>query len=84
MRRLLGPDDPSQNSVFTRLFVSALERPDAHLADLMIDLREEVARLAGTIGHQQYPAIYPRTIDRRSYATPGDKTLRPSRACRRR
>ena len=63
----LGPNDPSQNSVFTRLLVPALARTDAHLADIVIDLREEVARLAATIGHQQFPAYYDQTRGGRVY-----------------
>src|SRR5215471_10061310 len=63
----LGPDDPSQNSVFTRVLVPALARTDVHLADLVIDLREEVARLAATVGRQQYPAYYDQTRGGRVY-----------------
>ena len=57
----LGDADRSPNSVFTRVLIPALARTDAHLADIVIDLREEVARLAATIGHEQYPAYYDQT-----------------------
>lgn len=57
----LGDSDRSPNSVFTRVLIPALARTDAHLADIVIDMREEVARLAATIGHEQFPAYYDQT-----------------------
>lgn len=63
----LGDDDRSPNSVFTRALVPALSRTDAHLADVVIDMREDVARLAASIGHQQYPAYYDQTRGGRLY-----------------
>lgn len=63
----LGTGDRSPNSIFTRALVPALSRTDVHLADLVIDMREEVARLAATVGHQQYPAYYDQTRGGRVY-----------------
>jgi uncharacterized caspase-like protein/outer membrane protein assembly factor BamB len=63
----LGDNDRSQNSVFTRTLLPALTRADTHLADIVIDVREEVARLAATAGHQQYPAYYDQTRGGRIY-----------------
>jgi hypothetical protein len=65
----LGDVDRSPNSVFTRVLIPALARTDAHLADIVIDMREEVARLAATIGHEQYPAYYDQTRGGRIYLT---------------
>ena len=66
----LGAGDASPNSVFTRVLVPALARGDAHLSDLIIDMRQEVARLARTIGHQQTPAVYDQTTGGRIYLGP--------------
>jgi uncharacterized caspase-like protein len=63
----LGDSDRSPNSVFTRALIPALARTDTHLADIIIDMREEVARLAATIGHEQYPAYYDQTRGGRIY-----------------
>ncbi|MGE4247026.1 MAG: caspase domain-containing protein [Parvibaculaceae bacterium] len=54
----LGEGDAAQNSVFTRVLVPALEKPGVHLADLMIDVRQEVAALAASVGREQDPAYY--------------------------
>jgi formylglycine-generating enzyme required for sulfatase activity len=59
--------DPSQNSVFSRVLVPALTRPGVDLTALAFDVREEVARIAGTAGHDQRPAYYDETIGGRIY-----------------
>lgn len=63
----LSIDDKVANSLFTRVLIPALERPGVHLADMVIDLREEVGRLAETVGHHQYPAYYDQTRGGRVY-----------------
>jgi hypothetical protein len=63
----LGDADSNPNSVFTRVLVPALGRPGIHLGDLAVEVREEVARLAGTVGHDQRPAYYDETIGGRVY-----------------
>lgn len=63
----LGSNDTSQNSVFTRVLVPALGRTDAHLGDIVVDMREEVAKLAATVNHQQFPAYYDQTRGGRVY-----------------
>ena len=73
----LGRDDPSPNSVFTRALVPAIARPGVHLADMMIDVRQEVAALATTVNHQQNPAYYDQTRGGRIYLAPGDATSAP-------
>ncbi|MDX2238753.1 MAG: PDZ domain-containing protein, partial [Hyphomonadaceae bacterium] len=45
-------------------------RSDLHLGDLVIDVREEVSRLARSIGHQQSPAYYDQTQGGRVYLAP--------------
>lgn len=55
--RLPG-DDPSPNSVFTRVFADKLKRRDLNLIDLGESVRDDVARLAETVPHRQVPAYY--------------------------
>lgn len=74
----LGPDDKSPNSVFTRVLAPALSRTDAALSDLIIDVRESVAKLAATIDHQQYPAYYDQTRGGRVYLAPRSIAVQPA------
>src|SRR5262245_19664435 len=63
----LSDSDNNPNSVFTRVLVPALGKPGLHLTDLAFEVREEVARLAATVGHDQRPASYDETIGGRVY-----------------
>ena len=63
----LDDADTNPNSVFTRVLVPALGRPGLDLGGLAVEVRKEVARLAGTIGHIQRPAYYDKTIGGRIY-----------------
>lgn len=68
----LGNDDPSPNSVFTRAMAPALKRKGVHLADLVIDVRQEVAALAEKVRHTQNPAYYDQTRGGRIYLVADD------------
>jgi hypothetical protein len=50
----------------------ALRSKGVHLADLVIDVRQQVAALAETISHQQNPAYYDQTRGGRIYLVPDD------------
>src|SRR5436853_614012 len=52
----LGPNDGNSNSVFTRALLPLLSKPGLDLTALAQDVREDVAKLAGSIGHAQTPA----------------------------
>ncbi len=54
----LGPDDNHPNSVFTRLFIDLVKRPDLDLIDVAKELQIEVPKLALSVGHEQLPAYY--------------------------
>jgi hypothetical protein len=54
----LEPNDRHPNSVFTRLFVELVKRPDLDLIDVAKELQVEVPKLARTVGHEQLPAYY--------------------------
>jgi hypothetical protein len=58
----LNDADDHPNSVFTRVLVPKLTKPGTDLTAMAKDVREEVARLAGTVGHDQRPAYYDETI----------------------
>jgi formylglycine-generating enzyme required for sulfatase activity len=53
--------DRNPNSVFTRVLLPALARPDLDLPALAREVREEVTRLAESVGHAQRPAYYDET-----------------------
>jgi hypothetical protein len=71
----LSGNDPANNSVFTRVFAEQLKRPELHLGDLAVEVRERVAELAlkATDGngqpapHEQTPAYYDQTLGGRIY-----------------
>jgi TPR repeat protein len=63
----LGEADTNPNSVFTRVLLPMLATPGLDLGALSVEVREEVARLASTIGHDQRPAYYDETIGGRVY-----------------
>ena len=71
----LGGNDTAHNSVFTRIFAEQLKRPDLHLGDLAVEVRERVAELAlkatdergQPAPHEQTPAYYDQTLGGRIY-----------------
>jgi hypothetical protein len=54
----LGDNDTHPNSVFTRLFIDLVKRPDLDLIDVAKELQVEVPKLAQSVGHEQLPAYY--------------------------
>jgi tetratricopeptide (TPR) repeat protein len=54
----LSDKDASANSVFTRTFVSLLERPGITLQEIAKITQSEVKKLSATINHAQMPAYY--------------------------
>jgi formylglycine-generating enzyme required for sulfatase activity len=71
----LGPNDPTQDSVFTRVFVDELAKPGIDLTSLAVETRERVAQLASQAKdsagqpepHEQTPAYYDQTVGGRIY-----------------
>ena len=71
----LGGSDTADNSVFTRIFAEQLKRPELHLGDLAVEVRERVAELAlkatdergQPAPHEQTPAYYDQTLGGRIY-----------------
>jgi formylglycine-generating enzyme required for sulfatase activity len=58
----LSDADKSPNGVFTRVFVKAMEREGVPVQELVGTVREEVARLAASVGREQVPAAYDQVI----------------------
>jgi len=54
--------DASRNSVFTRVFLKAIDMPGLNLSALGTRVRDEVYRLARTADHAQTPAVYDKLI----------------------
>lgn len=54
----LSDADEDTNSVFTRSLLPLIEQPGLGLRDLAVQLRRDVAALAGTRNHRQVPAYY--------------------------
>jgi predicted metalloprotease len=63
----LADGDPSPNSVFTRVLAPKLATPGLDLRDLAFEVRQEVARIAATAGHDQRPEDHDGTIGGRVY-----------------
>lgn len=55
--RLSDVNDPDPNSLFTRVLLSEMTKPGVSLLDLSENVREKVARLAHSAGHDQVPAV---------------------------
>jgi hypothetical protein len=58
----LPSGDASRNSVFTRMFLKALDTPGLSLNALGARVRDEVYRLARSADHAQTPAVYDKLI----------------------
>jgi hypothetical protein len=58
----LGPNDPSKNGLFTRVFLQEMKKIDLPIDRVIKNVRTEVVRLAKTIGHEQVPAIYDEVV----------------------
>ncbi len=71
----LSDKDTANNSVFTRIFAEQLVRPELHLGDLAVEVRERVAALALQASdgsgqpapHEQTPAYYDQTLGGRIF-----------------
>jgi len=63
----LGEDDPNPNSVFTRVLAPALTQEGTSLIDVAYEVRDEVERLARSVGHEQTPGYYDQARGRDIY-----------------
>jgi formylglycine-generating enzyme required for sulfatase activity len=74
----LSDADKSPNGVFTRVFVKAMERDGVPVQELVGTVREEVARLAASVGKEQVPAAYDQVIGKFYFR--GSGSAKPTRS----
>jgi hypothetical protein len=48
--------------LFTRVLLKEIEKPGVSIERLVRNVRNEVARLSKTVGHEQVPAVYDQTL----------------------
>jgi hypothetical protein len=58
----LGPSDKEKNGIFTRVFIREMTKPDLTVDAVVRQVRNEVVRMAKTVGHEQVPAIYDQVV----------------------
>jgi hypothetical protein len=58
----LGPNDKEPNGLFTRVLLKEMEKPGVSIERLVRNVRNEVARLSKSVGHDQVPAVYDQTL----------------------
>jgi hypothetical protein len=58
----LGNSDKNKNGVFTRTFLKEMQKPGVSIDRIVKNVRNEVAELAKTVGHEQVPAIYDQVL----------------------
>lgn len=58
----LGNNDKNKNGVFTRTFLKEMQKPGISIDRIVKNVRNEVAELAKTVGHEQVPAIYDQVL----------------------
>jgi hypothetical protein len=58
----LGNNDKNKNGVFTRTFLKEMQKSGVSIDRIVKNVRNEVAELAKTIGHEQVPAIYDQVL----------------------
>jgi uncharacterized caspase-like protein len=77
----LSGNDPSPNSVFTRVFVEKLKEPGLNLSELGDEVRDEVAALTKKEGHNQVPAVYNELLRSRTVFLAGGLLPKPLSSC---
>lgn len=54
----LSDKDPNPNGVFTREFITQMQKPGVRIEDIMRGVQDSVETLAKTVNHDQRPAVY--------------------------
>jgi hypothetical protein len=54
----VGANDKTPNGLFMRVFAKEIDKSGVTIDAIVRTVRNEVARLARTVGHEQVPAIY--------------------------
>jgi len=58
----LSASDTSKNGLFTRIFVQEMQKPNQSVDRVVKNVRNQVAELAKSVGHEQVPAIYDQVL----------------------
>ena len=58
----LGPNDRTPNGVFTRVLLREMDRPGLPVDRILKNVRQEVVRLAQSVGREQVPALYDQSV----------------------
>jgi len=58
----LGPQDREPHGLFTRVLLKEIDKPGVSIERMVRNVRNEVARLSKTVGHEQVPAVYDQTL----------------------
>ena len=58
----LSQSDKERNGVFTRVFVKEMLKPGVPVDRVLRNVRNEVVRLAKSVGHDQTPALYDQAV----------------------
>jgi formylglycine-generating enzyme required for sulfatase activity len=58
----LGPTDRTPNGVFTRVLLREMDRPGLPVDRILKNVRQEVVRLAQSVGREQVPALYDQSV----------------------
>ncbi len=58
----LNDQDKNPNGLFAREFLKEMNQPGVPVSQVLRKVRDEVVRLARTVGHEQVPALYDQAI----------------------
>jgi len=58
----LSNSDKSKNGLFTRIFSQEMQKPNLSIDRIVKNVRNQVADLAKSVGHEQVPAIYDQVL----------------------
>lgn len=58
----LGDGDKEKNGLFTRVFAKEMLKPGVSVDRVLRTVRNEVVRLAKSVGHEQTPALYDQAV----------------------
>lgn len=58
----LNAADKNKNGLFTRVFVQEMQKPNVSIDRVVKNVRNQVAELAKSVGHEQVPAIYDQVL----------------------
>ena len=58
----LNNADKNKNGLFTRVFIQEMQKPSQSIDRVVKNVRNQVAELAKSVGHEQVPAIYDQVL----------------------